>query len=136
MHCIGPAVGPGRLSATCLAPHELVEPAQFTVLGAVLMKERDAGLVEFLEELVPTDPVEPFVFAIKVETQDAGMTVVHCCLDGRRLTPRSSAHLRMISWLVVACASVSLVLVRLALIGSSLAGKVEQRRPPLSGYLP
>ncbi|MGY4461460.1 hypothetical protein ACVWYI_005420 [Bradyrhizobium sp. LB13.1] len=66
--------------------HEFVKAARFTVLGLVLVEEGNAGLVEFGEEFVPADPVEPFVGRIEIDAQDAGVSVLLRSLDRRGLS--------------------------------------------------
>jgi len=49
-----------------------VEAAQLTLLGPVLVQERDARLVELLEEFVPADFIKGFVVA-EADAEHAGI---------------------------------------------------------------
>src|SRR3954453_6457628 len=58
-----------------VAAHELVEATDLSVLGAVLIQERELRLVELAEEFVPADLVERFFLRPEVDPQNAGMTI-------------------------------------------------------------
>ena len=62
-----------------------MKTAELAVLGPVLMEERDAGIVELLEKLVPADPIEAFIRRIEIDPQNACMSVLFRCLHGRGL---------------------------------------------------
>jgi hypothetical protein len=54
---------------------EFVETAEFTILGTVLMKKGEFGLVEFPEKLIPADLVQAFILGSKIDPQDARVSV-------------------------------------------------------------
>src|SRR5436190_4664568 len=55
------------------ALNELVKPADFSVRGSVLIKERKALLLELVEEVVPVDRFQALVARLKVKPKDAGL---------------------------------------------------------------
>ena len=55
--------------------HELMKPAELSVLGAILVKERKFRLLELAEELVPIDRLERLLIGIEVDPEDAGMAI-------------------------------------------------------------
>jgi hypothetical protein len=65
---------------------ELVKAAEFTVLGMILVQEREIGLVEFLEEFVPIDLIQPFVFRAEIDPQDSCVSILFGRLCGGRST--------------------------------------------------
>src|SRR5581483_1643604 len=65
---------------------EFVEPADLPVLGAILVQEREIGLIEFPEELVPVDRVEGLLSGFEVDAKDARVAVFLGGSNGRGTT--------------------------------------------------
>src|SRR4051812_21826787 len=58
------------------APHELVKPAQLSILGAVLIQKCQIGLVEFAEEFVPFDLVKSIFRRPKINPKNTCVPVL------------------------------------------------------------
>lgn len=71
----------------CIAADELVESAHLPVSRLVLVEHREALLVEFLEELIPRNRLEPIVVvAREVDAQHARFIALLRALHGARPT--------------------------------------------------
>jgi len=53
-----------------------VKPAQLSILGTILIQERQIGLIEFAEKLVPFDFLKSIFRWAEVNPKDAGMPVL------------------------------------------------------------
>src|SRR5829696_7581222 len=64
--------------------HELVKPAELSVLGAVLMQKREIGLVELAEEFVPLDFFKLIFRGSKINPKNTRVPVLFGGADGCR----------------------------------------------------
>ena len=67
-----------RTRLQLLAPvacDELVEAADLSILGFILVQERQAGLFEFSEKLVPADFFETFFPRAEIDAENSRMPI-------------------------------------------------------------
>src|SRR5215216_2664618 len=65
-----------RVNSFARTSHELVKPAQLSVLGAVLMQKREIGLVELAEEFVPFDFFKSIFRGSKINPKNTRVPVL------------------------------------------------------------
>src|ERR1700704_5947961 len=61
-----------------------MEAADFPVLGFILVQECQAGLVEFLEELVPADLLQTLFLRAEIDAEDSRMSLLFGRFHRRR----------------------------------------------------
>src|SRR4051794_18566962 len=69
-------------ASTVVAPNEFVKSALGSVGGVLLVEECQLLLLEFFEEVVPTDLAEILVLGLEVEPQDTGLGFAAGADDG------------------------------------------------------
>src|SRR5436190_3447206 len=81
--------------------HELVEAAELSVLGFVLIQELQVRFVEFLEEFVPADLFQAFFLWAEIDAENAGVPALSSFFDGGGRPPTLIDHFLIFLWSVV-----------------------------------
>src|SRR4030081_788489 len=67
-----------------VARYKFMEAADFAVLGFILVQKCQAGLVKFLEELVPADLLQTLFLRAEIDAEDSRMSLLFGRFHRRR----------------------------------------------------
>jgi hypothetical protein len=63
-----------------------VKSAQLSVLGTILVQEREFGLVEFAEKLIPLDRFEPIFLGAEIDPENSSVPILFGCAHRGRMS--------------------------------------------------